>query len=197
VATPVSRERGGVTAASKPQARVKTARSHGRGSSPWSILYGAIIGMVFTHQSLRMLEIDSNTVVISCLPRIVKWGTFSTLAGACYPYATVATDLLLSAWLMFSFGGRYMSARSNRLFNMWNDYESAHLSFPVYSSKTCRKGAQRTSVCRGHGACNLSRSPAMRLFSSFKTPFCNVQNAPTQRSVACGCKQRILPRLQP
>ena len=37
-----------------------------------------------------------------------------------------------------------MSARSNRLLNMWNDYESAHLSSPVYSSKTRCKSLSAT-----------------------------------------------------
>jgi hypothetical protein len=70
-------------------------------------------------------------------------------------------------------------------------YESTHFSSSVYSSKkTCRKALSAPPFCRGtrrylrRSACSLPRSPAMRLFSSFKTPFCNVQNVPTQRSVS-------------
>jgi hypothetical protein len=70
-------------------------------------------------------------------------------------------------------------------------YESTHFYSSVYSSKkTCRKALSAPPFCRGtrrylrRSACSLPRSPAMRLFSSFKAPFCNVQNVPTQRSVS-------------
>jgi hypothetical protein len=44
-----------------------------------------------------------------------------------------------------------MSICSNGLFNIWSDYENAHLSPPVYWSKTRCKGVQRNSICRGDG----------------------------------------------
>jgi hypothetical protein len=46
----------GPTPARKPQARVKAARSHGRGSSPSSSMYGAIIDMVYPSNHLTSAE---------------------------------------------------------------------------------------------------------------------------------------------